>query len=185
MGIFYPKVKAYSRKEINPRLILVSAVLVLLTGCTPIPIDEPPQLDQSQSEPSPSQSEGPNPENETIACDGLTQGEIEEVINSQTKAFSANDYELAYSFASPAFRSNVTLGDFVEIIASSYGPLIESSKLRFSGCLENTNTGLALIDVSFFQSGNSVYGLRYLLTDTQEGWRVQGASDLEVVGEGT
>jgi hypothetical protein len=73
----------------------------------------------------------------------------------------------------------------VQIIASSYGPLIDSSQLRYSNCLVNTDVSFALIDVSFLQSGDFVYALRYLMTQTPDGWRVEGASDLEVVGEGT
>jgi hypothetical protein len=42
-----------------------------------------------------------------------------------------------------------------------------------------------MIDVRFLQSGNDVYGLRYLMIETNDGWRVQGASNLELVGEGT
>ena len=102
-----------------------------------------------------------------------------------TSAFATEDFELAYSFASPSFRSNVTLEGFVEIIAGSYGPLIESSELIFNDCLVDSDSGLALIDVRFLQAGNDVYGLRYLMMETMEGWRVQSASNLEVVGEGT
>ena len=42
-----------------------------------------------------------------------------------------------------------------------------------------------MIDVSFLQGGDFVYALRYLMVETSDGWRVDGASDLEVVGEGT
>jgi hypothetical protein len=92
---------------------------------------------------------------------------------------------LAYSFASPSFRSNGSLDGFVAIIAGSYGPLIESSQLRFSSCLINASNGLGLIEVSFLEAGNSVYGLRYLMIETPDGWKVEGASNLQVVGEGT
>ena len=120
-----------------------------------------------------------------VECDASLQGGIESTVNAQTSAFSSDDFELAYSFASPSFRSNVTLEGFVGIIAGSYGPLIESSELIFSDCLVDLGSGLALIDVRFLQAGNDVYGLRYLMIETMDGWRVQGASNLELVGEGT
>ena len=120
-----------------------------------------------------------------IDCGASLQGGIETTVNAQTSAFSSDDFELAYSFASPSFRSSVTLEGFVEIIAGSYGPLIKSSELIFSDCMVDLGSGLALIDVRFLQAGNDVYGLRYLMIETIDGWRVQGASNLQVVGEGT
>jgi hypothetical protein len=105
-----------------------------------------------------------------IACDANVQGGIESTVNAQTSAFARDDFELAYSF--------------VGIIAGSYGPLIESSKLIFNDCLVDSESGLALIDVRFLQAGNDVYALRYLMIEAMDGWRVQGASNLQVVGEG-
>ena len=185
MGIFDPEAKTYSLIKINSRIFASAAVLIFVTGCTPLPTADTPEPGQSQAEPDLGQTEERGAQNDPVACDQKTQIAIEEVINSQTKAFAESNYELAYSYASESFRSGVSLEGFVAIISSSYGPLIESSKLRFSGCLVNPNTGFGLIDVSFLQAGDFVYALRYLVTDTQEGWRVQGASNLEVVGEGT
>jgi len=185
VGIFDSETKTYSQINIHLGLLFVAAVSIFLAGCSPSPNSAAPELGEPQAEPSPSQSEDTKFQNEPIACDEKTQTAIEETVNSQTKAFSDSDYELAYSFASPAFRSSVTLEGFVAIISSSYGPLIDSSNLRFSGCLVNADTGFALIDVSFLQAGKFVYGLRYLVTETLDGWRVEGASNLQVVGEGT
>ena len=117
-------------------------------------------------------------------CDAGVQGGIQSTVNAQTSAFASDDFELAYSLASPSFRSNFTLESFVEIIAGSYGPLIESSKLSFSDCLIDLASGLAVIDVRFLEAGNDVFALRYLMIETVDGWRVQGASNLQVVGEG-
>lgn len=169
------------------RLIVSVFLLVFLAGCTsPAPPGtlEPEPMPQ-QSEPAPDQSGIPEAEEAPVACDQITKAAIEDTVNFQTRAFAANNYDLAYSFASPGFRSSVTLENFVEIIAGSYGPLIESSDLRFSDCLANPNGGLALIDVSFLQAGKFVYALRYLMVETSDGWRVEGASNLRVVGEGT
>ena len=144
-----------------------------------------PELPTAEAQPDPTQSQAPMTEDGPIACDASLQGDIESTVNAQTSAFSSDDFDLAYSFASPSFRSNVSLEGFVEIIAGSYGPLIESSELIFSDCLVDSGSGLALIDVRFLQAGNDVYGLRYLMIETMDGWRVQGASNLQVVGEGT
>ncbi len=46
------------------------------------------------------------------------------------------------------------------------------------------DAGLGVFDVQFVQSGNDVYALRYLLQEDPEGWRIGGATNLEVLGEG-
>jgi hypothetical protein len=159
------------------RLLVAVSVLAMISGCAQLEASQVPEPTASETEPA--------PDAEPVACTGSIQGEIENTVNSQTSAFAENNFELAYSFASPSFRSNVSLEGFVQIIASSYGPLIESSQLKFSNCLVNADSGFALIDVSFLEAGDYVYGLRYLMVRTSDGWRVEGAGDLEVVGEGT
>ena len=173
--------------KIARQLTYAIPVLLLLVGCAQpqAEIVSVPELPTAEAQPDPTRSQAPMTEDGPIACDASLQGDIESTVNAQTSAFSSDDFELAYSFASPSFRSNVTLEGFVGIIAGSYGPLIESSELIFSDCLVDLGSGLALIDVRFLQAGNDVYGLRYLMIETMDGWRVQGASNLELVGEGT
>lgn len=166
------------------KLIGTLVLLLTLSGCSQAgPLS--PELDLTVPTPAPSQNSDQQPDSALIDCDEETQGEIEEAIKLQTRAFADGNYDLAYSFASPSFRSSVSLDGFVAIIAGSYGPLIESSQLRFSSCLINASTGIGLIEVSFLEGGDFVYGLRYLMIETPEGWKVEGASNLQVVGEGT
>lgn len=173
------------------RLLGLLALLALLVGCAspqePVALEASVEPEQTQSaSPTPTDSE-PSEESEAqepLACSETTQGRIESTINSQTQAFSSEDFELAYTFASPGFRANVPLRSFVGIIAGSYGPLIASSTLSFRDCYTNPDASLGVIDVSFVQGGEDVYGLRYLMVETPDGWRVEGASNLEVVGKG-
>jgi hypothetical protein len=169
------------------QLFYAIPALLLLAGCTQPQAHEvnEPQPTASQAEPEPTETKDPMAQGGPVECDAGVQADVESTINSQTSAFASDNFEIAYSYASPAFRSNVTLEGFVDIIAGSYGPLIESSQLSFSDCLVDLDSGLALIDVQFLQSGNDVYGLRYLMIETMAGWRVQGASNLQLVGEGT
>jgi hypothetical protein len=167
-------------------LPLALTMLLVVAGCSEVqPVDTAePEPTISQAEPEPTQTQEPMAEGPK-ECEAQTQRAIEATVNSQTSAFASDNFEIAYSYASPSFRSNVTLEGFVGIIAGSYGPLIESSQLSFSDCLVDLGSGLALIDVRFLQSGNDVYALRYLMIETMAGWRVQGASNLQLVGEGT
>lgn len=168
------------------QLLYAIPVILLLAGCAQpqANIASESEAPTAEAQPQPTQSEPPMIEGGPIDCDASIQTGIESTVNAQTSAFARDDFELAYSFASPSFRSNVTLEGFVEIIAGSYGPLIQSSKLIFNDCLVDSDSGLALIDVRFLQAGNDVYALRYLMIEAMGGWRVQGASNLQVVGEG-
>ena len=175
------------------RTALATIMLSALVGCaaassetltTPV---EPETTESSPSQnPSPGATEPPaqQPASAPEPCSQEVQQGMQETINSQTEAFSNDEFELAYSFASPSFQASVNLRSFVGIIAGSYGPLLASSALSFSDCLMDPDEAFGIIDVSFVQSGENVYALRYLMVSTAEGWRVEGASNLEVVGKG-
>ena len=60
----------------------------------------------------------------------LVQGHI----SAQIDAIANEEWESAYSFASPSFRSSVELDQFVFIIGTQYGVLIENQGYRFSEC---------------------------------------------------
>jgi len=143
--------------------------------------EQPQQQDQSPQTDSESDSA---PEIEFSDCSQTTQSGIETTINAQTASFAVGDYELAYSYASPSFRSSVSLQRFIGIIEGSYGPLISSSTLGFDSCLFYPEPELATIDVRFTEAGETVYALRYVLVETELGWRVDGASALASIGSG-
>jgi hypothetical protein len=174
-----------------------AAVLLALVGCAAsqdtVVLKQSPTATASASasaQPSAEASEeselqGPQPNATPSACSFDVQDGIQQSITSQTQAFAAEDFELAYSFASPSFRANVNLQSFVSVIASSYGPLISSSELEFSECLSNEEKTIGLINVRFVEGDTDLYGLRYLMVATDEGWRVEGASNLELVASGS
>jgi hypothetical protein len=165
------------RRRVEAKGFLAAAIVcvALLAGCassisaTPIPPSADPRPDAA----APSE------------CSEPIQLAIEAAIRSQTEAFAADDFELAYSYASDTFRSNVPIRSFVAIIASSYGPLLTSSQLEFSNCFNNQALDLGIIDVRFVESGVALYGLRYIVSASDEGWRVEGASNLELIATGS
>lgn len=175
--------------------VFVLVALLALTGCQ----SSGDELDMS----SPTQVESEAPEEESAPqeeaeeqntsepepagpqeCQEATQMRIQDSIDTQTAAFGAGEFERAYEIASPSFQASVTLEGFIEIISGSYGPLIESSELAYRDCMVDSSEAIAVIDVRFIESGNSVYALRYLMVKVENNWRVDGASNLQVVGEG-
>jgi len=145
---------------------------------------ESPEIDTQTPQPMDGEPESSRPEVLADSCSQNTQSGIETTINAQTASFAVGDYELAYSYASPSFRSSVSLQRFIGIIEGSYGPLISSSTLGFDSCLYFSEEELATIDVRFTEAGATVYALRYVLVETDLGWRVDGASALANIGSG-
>ena len=175
-------------------LVLLAALA--LTGCqaavdeaaTSTPAQVESEAPQEESAPQGEVEEEDSAEPEPAGpqeCQEATQLSIEESIDTQTASFGQDDFDRAYSIASPSFQESVTLEGFIEIISGSYGPLIESSELAYRDCMVDSSEAIAIIDVRFIESGNAVYGLRYLMVNVEGTWRVDGASNLQVVGEGT
>jgi len=178
-------------------LTLTTLMSMVLVGCAAgqdqvipeqSPSASPSESTSPESSSDPSEeprAQAPQPSATPSQCSSDVQQEIENSIASQTQAFAAEDFELAYSFASPSFRANVNLQSFVAVIASSYGPLISSSSLAFSECLSNEERTVGLINVRFVEGDTDLYALRYLMVATEDGWRVEGASNLELVASGS
>ena len=141
--------------------------------------------EDTESEQETSEAEGDVQASPPMVCSDELQSQIQESINSQTEAFAAEDFQLAYSFSSPAFQENVDLQAFIRVISSSYGPLLSSSQLQFSNCYVGQDQSIGAIDVRFIEGGDALYALRYFLVLTDEGWRVEGASNLELVASGS
>ncbi len=175
---------------------LVFLAALALTGCQAA-VDEatistPAQVDseapQEESVPQEEAEEENTSEPEPAGpqeCQEATQLSIEDSIDTQTAAFGEGEFDRAYAISSPSFQESVTLEGFIEIISGSYGPLIQSSELAYRDCMVDSSEVIAIIDVRFIESGNAVYGLRYLMVNVEGTWRVDGASNLQVVGEGT
>lgn len=174
---------------------LVFLTVLALTGCQSsgdqAAVSAPAQVEsaapQEESAPQEEAEEENTSEPEPAGpqeCQEATQLSIEDSIDTQTAAFGEGEFDRAYAISSPSFQESVTLEGFIEIISGSYGPLIQSSELAYRDCMVDSSETIAVIDVRFIESGNSVYALRYIMVSVEGTWRVDGASNLQVVGEG-
>lgn len=166
------------------RIVSVGLLALLLAGCTqliqPVASETTPVEAESQ-ETVPAESDDAA---QPVACSENLEAQMSGTIESQIEAFGEKDFELAYSFASPFFRSTVSVEQFVQIINGSYGPLIGSSRLVFSDCFSDSKETYGVIVAKFIEPDNDVYDLQYVMVNTDDGWRVQGASNLRYLGEG-
>ena len=170
--------------------LMLALFMGVITSCSIVPssyqgsADDQAENLQEQS-PSEEDNQQAEPEIEVVECSQVIQGGIESSINAQTASFAVDDFKLAYSYASESFRSSVSLERFIDIIQGSYGPLISSSSLSFDNCLYYPEASLATIDVRFTEAGTEVYALRYVMVESDLGWRVDGAGGLASIGSGT
>ena len=87
----------------------------------------------------------------------LVQGHI----SAQIDAIAKEEWESAYSFASPSFRSSVELDQFVFIIGTQYGMLIENQGYEFNGCTITNNQITQEVGV---RSQSGLTNLTYVLS---------------------
>lgn len=163
------------------------SVAVLLVGCSPAtdlieqgqPETSVPDEPDGPEQPTP---DTPEPVDVLMECSAGERVAAENVVTSQTDALREGDFERAYSFASPGFRASVPLDDFTGLILVSYQPLLADANLEFGDCvIDEDKSGLAL-DVIVRMDNTDSVGLRYVLVDSDEGWRVDGASDFQLFG---
>jgi len=101
---------------------------------------------------------------------------VEEHISGQIDAIAKEEWESAYSFASPSFRMAVDINRFVSIISSEYGMLVENQGYEFNGCTITNNEITQEVGVT---SESEPTNLTYMLSVKESVLGVESA----VVGE--
>lgn len=68
------------------------------------------------------------------ACTDSQGRLVQEHIGAQITALSREDWESAYSYASPGFQEVVTLDQFILVIGTEYQMLITSDSTKYGSC---------------------------------------------------
>jgi hypothetical protein len=122
------------------KIIALCAVVLLLAGC-------------SQKSALADLADG--------SCTSPVAELVDKHISSQIDALADKDWELAHSFASDNFQANVSIDDFILIIGTQYGMLIENKGYQFNECTVAGNTIKQEVSVL---SGEQKFSLTYNLT---------------------
>ena len=141
------------------RIIAIAAIVLLLAGC-------------AQSDPFEDLADG--------ACTSALAGVVNNHISGQMDALAENDWELARSFASENFQSNVSIDDFTFIINEQYPMLIENNGYQFNECTVVGNTIKQEVSVL---SGEQEFSLTYNLTVNESALGVESAVVSEFVSQ--
>jgi hypothetical protein len=98
---------------------------------------------------------------------------IEEVISSQIQAFLADDFETAFTFASPDLqRMFQTPERFGAMVRNGYPMVWRPSRVEFLG-LENVE-GLLVQRVLIEDSQGQYFVAEYAMQVTDDGWQIRG-----------
>ena len=98
-------------------------------------------------------------------ADGVCSSEqaqlVQAHISSQIDAIAKKDWKLAYSFASPGFRSGVEIDQFTFIIGTQYGMLVDNEGYEFGAC---TIASEKLVQEIAVTSNAEITNLTYILS---------------------
>ena len=141
------------------RIIAVFVVALLLVGC-------------SQNSALEDLADG--------KCTSAVADLVDKHISGQIDALADKDWELAHSFASENFQANVSVDDFILIIGTQYGMLIENKGYQFNECTVDGNTIKQEVSVL---SGEQEFSLTYNLTVNESALGVESAVVSEFVSQ--
>ena len=106
-------------------------------------------------------------------CSSEQKNLVEAHISSQIDAIAKQEWELAYSYASPGFRSGVAIEQFVFIIGAQYRMLVDNQGYEFSGCTIANEKITQQIAVT---SNAEITNLTYILSVEKEVLGVDSAT---------
>ena len=138
---------------------LAVALTLLLSGCSSSNTTEAATQESAAPQPSCSQTE----------IDGGSAW-----IKGQLAAFSKQDFQSAYGFATESFRSNRSLEEFISIISSGYGFLLNSRTYSVGDCIKEGDN--FLFDVQVTAESGTQYPMMYALAKTEDTWGINAAT---------
>ena len=95
-------------------------------------------------------------------------------IKGQLDAFTNEDPETAYGFASEKFKANSSLNQFVAIIVANYGFLLSTTSYTIGDCSKEGE--LFNFDVQVTDAVGQKYPMRYTLSKIAGTWGVDAAA---------
>jgi len=123
------------------RIFLIGVVTALLPSCS-VAVESPPETKENvHGEPA----ETPAPPLVT-PCLTENSAAIEELVLGQSEALADRDFELAYGFASPDFRSSVSVELFERVITRQYDMLLYFDSATFGPC-DSVSDSRAIMNV--------------------------------------
>jgi hypothetical protein len=110
-------------------------------------------------------------------CDPATEAAVAGTVAAQLDALGVGDFAAAYAQASPFFRTLVDQDAFTAMIRTRYPELLDVATRRLEGCTVLNRR--AVLVVALTATDGARRTLAYELGESDDGWRIDGAYDLE------
>ena len=137
----------------------------------PVPAPVPAPLPDAATPPDGAPSTVPEP------CEAGTEAAVAGTVAAQLDALAVGDFVAAYAQASPFFRTLVDQDAFTAMIRTRYPELLDVAARRLEGCTVLNRR--AVLVVAITASDGARRRLAYELGESDAGWRIDGAYDLE------
>ena len=119
----------------------------------------------------------------TALCLGLAtvaqadEAGIQSVISSQIEAFQVDDFDTAFTFASPTIKRLFGSSDrFGAMVQRGYPMVWRPAKVEYLGL--DTIQGLLVQQVLITDQSGTLHTLAYQMVETPEGWQINGVQIL-------
>jgi len=152
----------------------MAALVVITAGCGSDTAPAPPTTSTSTTTTTTSPTQAPDggAGADDAVCDAERTAELAAVVEAQIAALSRDDFAAARDLASDAFRSQVSLEQFIMIITGSYGFLLADPDIVVTSCRGDATTVELQVDV--YAPEPVVMG--YLLRRHDAGWAIDAAA---------
>jgi hypothetical protein len=99
--------------------------------------------------------------------------EIREIISGQIEAFKADDFETAFSFASPGIKRMFGSSDrFGQMVRSGYPMVWRPARVRFTAL--TVRDGRQVQSVLVTDQAGALHVLDYEMVPAGDGWQING-----------
>ena len=106
------------------------------------------------------------------------QSEIQGTIGSQLEAFKADDFDTAFTFATPSLRRLFqTPQNFERMVTQGFPMVWRPADVRYLDLREENGAMVQTVEIT--DAEGRVHRLAYLMEPTAEGWRIGGVQILE------
>lgn len=118
-----------------------------------------------------------------VAAQEGRQAAITDVIQSQIDAFLADDFETAFTYASPTIRRMFgSPGRFGVMVRQGYPMVWRPSEVKFLGL--KTKNGRLVQRVLLTDERGALHLAEYEMVQTADGWQINGVAILDGLGFG-
>ena len=111
----------------------------------------------------------------TIFADVKDEKEIQKVISQQISSFQEDDFENAFTFASPSIKDIFGNSKNFGMMVRQGFPMVWRTKTVLYLDLISVN-GIPVQRVMVTDINDEIYTLNYMMLETAEGWRIRGVT---------